>query len=108
MTLMFGNSVLHVRPGFGALGEIVIKHIGAGGHLHGSLQSSLVFRRQGIEGLLVDQELHVGGRLMPAGIVVGGDLMEAHLDVHARSNPFQGIDGAAVKRGVEFARRRYW
>ncbi len=28
--------------------------------------------------------------------------MKAHLDVHARSNPFQGVDGAAVKRGVEF------
>ena len=65
----------------------------------GSIERQLIgqqMRRQGIELGLVDHELQLGRRLMPPGVVVGGDLLEAHVQVEGRSDPFQGVDGAVA------------
>ncbi len=61
-------------------------------------------RRQAVKGLLVDHELQFRRRLVPAGVVVRRDLLEAHVEIEGRPDPFQGVNRAALERRIELAR----
>jgi hypothetical protein len=42
---------------------------------------------------------------VPTGIVIGSDLVETHFDVHSRTDPLQGVDGAPIQGGIELSGR---
>ena len=100
--LDIGVLFFHLLPGVDRLGEVFDVHIHRRG-LHPDDQHGLIFFGQFVEGFFVDQKLHFTGGFMPSCVVVFGDFVEAHLDVHSGPDPLQSVDRTAVERGVEFA-----
>ena len=58
--------------------------------------------RQSVKFLLVDQKLVFSRRFMPACVIVGCDLLEAHVQIERGPDPFQRIDSAAIESRVKF------
>src|SRR5262245_56328891 len=68
------------------------------------LEDGLVGRRQLFPFLLVDVDVDHGAAFPPARVVVElGDLVEAQLLVVVRADPFGGVDGALLERGIDVA-----
>ena len=70
----------------------------------GRLEDGLVFRRQRVVGLLVDEAVELGAALPPAGVVVvRRDLVEAELQVVVGADPLGGVDRSLLERLIDLA-----
>ena len=85
-------------------------------HGGGGFDDGLVLRRQRVERLLVDEEVHLGAAFPPAGVVVERrDLVEAQLLVVVGADPLGRVDacpfrapGRSRRPGCSAARRPSW